>query len=218
MSANTVEGFLPSTHGFRFANRWPPGPALRWRLPLLEIGVGDTSRGLCGGMIFATRDRYERGAGAADVAAAPEPWSPLFDEIVARQLASFGRLWTVPLRFWLASALYDDRRRLRETVRTAWPRIRAEIDGGHPSMVGLVRRAGWNPLDAALGHQVLAYRYDASPGRVAIGVYDPNHPGDDTVEIHLEWHGSEIRLSQSTGEPLLALLDLPYSGPAERPR
>jgi hypothetical protein len=45
-------------------------------------------------------------------------------------------------------------------------------------------------------------------------VYDPNHPRDDSVELRLErGAGGEIRLSQSTGEPLLGLLHLPYSPP-----
>ncbi len=65
-----------------------------------------------------------------------------------------------------------------------------------------------------MGHQVLAFRYDASPRQVTIGVYDPNRPGDDAVEIVMEQlGGGEIRLSQSSGEALLALLHLPYEPP-----
>ena len=79
-------------------------------------------------------------------------------------------------------------------------------------MVGLVRAAGLNPLAPDFGHQVVAYRYDASPDRVAIGIYDPNHPGDDSVEVRLDREpDGSISLSQSTGEPLLALLALPYA-------
>jgi hypothetical protein len=108
----------------------------------------------------------------------------------------------------------DERRRLRDSVQRAWPAIRADIDAGRLSMVGLVRRAGWNPLNTATGHQVAAFRYDAAAMRVAIGIYDPNHPGSDTVELVIErGDGGEIRLSQSTGEDLLALLHLPYSPP-----
>jgi len=211
VSSNAVPGFLPSTHGFRFPNRWPSGPAREWHLGLVHLGIGDTSRGLCGGMAFAARARFERGeAGAAD-AEAPAFGTPLFTEIVNRQFDSFGTLFAVPLRFW-AAAVVSERRRTRETVRRAWPAIRAEINGGIPAMVGLVRAAGLNPLRPDFGHQVVAYRYDATPERVAIGIYDPNHPGDDTVELRLDraMDGS-IALSQSTGEPLLGLLALPYA-------
>ena len=61
------------------------------------------------------------------------------------------------------------------------------------------------------GHQVVAYRYEASPELVTIAVYDPNHPGDDTVELVLERSADgRISLAQSTGEPLLGLLALPW--------
>lgn len=213
MPANAVPGFLPSVHGFRFANRWPQSPARSWQLGLVQLGIGDTARGLCGGMAFAARDRFERGEAGAVEAEAPAPGTTLFEEIVERQLASFGWLWIgVPLRFWLA-AVGGERRRLRETVLGAWPAIRAEIDAGRPAMLGLVRSDSWSPLAINLGHQVVAYRYDSSPDRIAIGIYDPNHPGDDTVEVRLERRGKQIELSQSTGESLLGLLALPYSPP-----
>ena len=111
--------------------------------------------GLCGGMAFAARDRFERGdAAPASLAGgiAPEPFTPLFDEIVDRQFASFGTLWSVPLRFWVASALAGPRRRLRDTVVAAWPAIRADIDAGRLSMVGLVRQAHCNPAAIGMGH------------------------------------------------------------------
>jgi hypothetical protein len=116
----------------------------------------------------------------------------------------------VPARFWLSS-VGSQARRDRETVRTAWPTIRADVDAGNPSMVGLVRSATANPLALGLGHQVVGYRYDETPSRVAIGVYDPNHPADDSVEIRFErMPGGALHLSQSTGEPLLGLLHLPW--------
>jgi hypothetical protein len=135
---------------------------------------------------------------------------PLFREIVDRQLASFGRLLvSVPIRFWLAAA-GGQRRRARETVQRAWPTIRAEIDAGRPAMVGLVRLATRNPF-APLGHQVVGYRYDETAERVVIGVYDPNVPGDDTVEVVLQRSADGgVRLSQSTGEAVIGLLALPF--------
>lgn len=212
MPTGVVPGFLPSRHGFRFANTWPAAtPARMVHLGLLHVGLGDLGRGLCGGMAFAAVDRFERGEEAAAEDALPEPGSALFGEIVRRQLDSFGPLLTVPLRFW-ASSMASDRRRLRDTVRSAWPAIRAEIDAGTPAMIGLVRAAGWNPLTLGLGHQVVGYRYEATPGNVQIGVYDPNHPGRDDVTLAIE-RGDDgaLVLRQSTGEPLLGLLALPFS-------
>lgn len=221
MGSNAVPGFLPSRYGFRFANSWRSQPARRLNLGFARIPIGDTGRGLCGGMVFAARDRFERDEDAPHDPTPPQAGTALFKELVDRQFASFGRFLTVPIRFWLASALGQGRRS-RETVGDAWPAIRAEIDAGRPAMIGLVRLAGWNPLRLGLGHQVLGFRYVESAERIAIGVYDPNHPGDDTVEVLVErTPGGTLRLSQSTGESLLGLLALPFeparAGPGSRP-
>ena len=217
MASNAVPGFLPSRHGFRFPNWWPRTPARRWHVGFVELGVGNVNRGLCGGMAFAARDRFERGESGAPDPEPPAFGSPLFKEIVDRQFDSFGPLWTVPLRFFLSSALGSPKTRVRGSVREAWPAIRADIDAGRPSMVGLVREAGWNPFSVGMGHQVAAFAYDSSSERVAIRVYDPNHPGNDAVELRLDRQpDGSIALSQSTGEPLLALLALPFSEPRRR--
>ena len=77
-------------------------------------------------------------------------------------------------------------------------------------MIGLIRLATWNPL-APLGHQVVGFRYEESAASITIGVYDPNHPGDDEVEIRVRRGANGgLQLSQSTGEPLIGLLSLPY--------
>ena len=214
MATNAVPGFLPSRQGFRFRNLWPAGPARILQLGPLRLPFGAVERGLCGGMIFAVRDRFHRGEDAPADASPPAQGTPLFDEIVDRQLASFGLLLiAVPVRFWLAAA-GDQRGRDRETVGQAWPAIKADIDAGRPPMIGLVRMATRNPL-APLGHQVIGYRYVESPERVAIGVYDPNHPGEDGVEVVVEKApDGSLHLAQSTGEDVLGLLALPYAPPA----
>jgi hypothetical protein len=181
-----------------------------WDLGLIQLGIGDVSRGLCGGMVYVARDRFELGGLALTATEPPEPGTPLFEEIVERQFDSFGRLWTVPLRFWLA-ALGGQAGRDRATVQQAWPAVRADIDQGVPSMIGLIRSATTNPLAPNLGHQVVGFRYDETPSRVTIGVYDPNHPGDDAVTIGFEKAaGGKLLLWQSTGEPVLGLLHLPW--------
>ena len=211
MPSNAVPGFLPSRYGFRFRNSWPPGAARTINLGIVRIPIGDTGRGLCGGMAFAARDRFARGEEAPPDLAPPKQGEALFKEIVDRQFASFGAVFSVPIRFWLASAGSQDSRD-RETVRDAWPHIKAAIDRGEPPMVGLVRRAGWNPLALGLGHQVVAYRYDETSTRIEVGIYDPNHPGEDDVVVSVERgpDGSHA-MSQSTAEALIGLLALPFS-------
>ena len=67
-TVRAVPGFLPSTAGFHFANRWPSTPALVLgaRIPgpvpvELELRVGDAANGLCGGMALAVLDRWAAG-------------------------------------------------------------------------------------------------------------------------------------------------------------
>ena len=69
MASARVPGFLPSTCGFGFANAFLPQPL--FRLPLAGLRVGDASRGLCGGMVFAARDYFERGSAPRPTATRP---------------------------------------------------------------------------------------------------------------------------------------------------
>lgn len=210
MGSNAVPGFLPSRYGFHFPNRWPSGPARTLDLGPVHVPIGDVGRGLCGGMAFAARDRFERNQDAPPDAMPPRRGEALFREIVDRQFASFGWWFGVPIRFWRASA-GSQVARDRETVRDAWPAIRDAIDAGEPPMIGLVRRAGLNPLALGLGHQVAGFRYDEAVTGVTIWIYDPNHPGADDVRLTVERRADgSYALAQSTGEPLIGLLALPF--------
>lgn len=210
MGSHAVPDFLPSRNGFHFVNRWPSTPAFWWGVGLVRLGLGDAGRGLCGGMAFGVRDRFERGTSPPVDTAPPAAGTPLFDEIAHRQLDSFDRLVVVPFRFWRMSA-QGSCERLRASLGEAWPAIRAEIDAGRLAMIGLVRAAGWNPLAIGLGHQVVGFRYTERADRIAIGIYDPNHPDRDDVELTIERDSDgAIRLGQTTGEPLLGILDLPF--------
>ena len=211
MPSNAVAGFLPSRYGFHFRNTWPSNPARIIDLGIARIPIGDTGRGLCGGMAFAARVRFERKEDAPTRDVPPKPGESLFKEIVDRQFDSFGRLFLVPLRFWISSAGSQESR-TRETVRDAWPEIKARIDTGQPPMVGLVRTAGWNPLALGLGHQVVGYRYDETATGVTIWIYDPNHPGEDDVRVTVTRRADgSCEMGQSTGESVIAILALPFT-------
>jgi hypothetical protein len=164
-------------------------------------------------MVFAARDRFERGEAPPPDTRPPAAGTPLFHEIVRRQVDSFDRAIVVPWRFWRASNA-SQARQVRQSVREAWPEIRMELDAGRLAMVGLVREPRWNPLRIGMGHQVLAYGYESAPDLVSIRIYDPNHPDEDGLTVRLERGArGEIRLSQSSGEPLRGLLGLPYIPP-----
>jgi hypothetical protein len=206
-AANAVPGFLPSTHGLHFANRFPPGPTVRLGpIDPRWVGIGDASAGLCGGMSWFVRERFETGAPVPTDTEAPANGSPLFRRLVRRQVLSLDWL-RAPIRFWFAGAF--GRARLgRLTREVEWPRIRADIDAGRPAMVGLVRRTTVSPLDLDKNHQVLGYAYEVDGDAVTLRIYDPNWPGRDDVSITFEMGGTTSVIRQSTGEPLAGILRL----------
>jgi hypothetical protein len=202
--SNAVPGFLPSVHGLRFANRFPPGPTIR--LGILDprwVGVGDASAGLCGGMCWFVRERFERALPVPADPVAPANGSPLFRSIVRRQILSLDWL-RGPLRFWWMGVRSEAWRR-RRTLEVEWPRIRRAIDDGRLPLVGLVRHTGWSPWHLSQSHQVLGFAYAIDDaGLITLRLYDPNWPNRDDVSVTLGPDG----FSQSTGELLLGLISL----------
>lgn len=213
-----VPGFLPSTAGFHFANRWPSGPAIRLgvRLPGpvpvgAELAIGDVANGLCGGMALAVLDRWARGEAPPPGQEPPAEGTPLFREIVRRQIASF-ELGRAVARFYRA-AVASPRTRARLSVRDVWPAVRREIDGGRPAAVGLLHVVSSDPRRLVANHQVVAYGYelDAAVGTVALRIYDPNHPDDDSIRLRLVLgrDSDPLELTYIEGEaPVVGLVSL----------
>ena len=250
MTERAVPGFLPSIHGLRFPNAFPPGPTIRVGPfdPRL-LGIGDAADGLCGGMALTARDLWAAGLAAPSDAEPPANGSPRFRALVRRQVQSLDWL-RVPVRYLDLQALRPDppsalALRLGRvparvvSVEHEWPRIRAEIDGGRPCVVGLIRAAGLSPRLLARHHQVLAWAYaeegpagqpdtagptatgaarmTPGPMQIRLRIYDPNHPGRDDVTLWISVDAGDglpahqrIRLGQSSGEPLLGFVRQPY--------
>ena len=191
MISRRVPGFLPSTNGLHFANDFARGPLFRFGLGRASIPIGNAANGLCGGMVFAVRDLFEHRLAPPPVRTAPQPGNQLFRYLLGRLFASFD-LPTGPLRYWLWQVLPSgDRFAVRglawRTIRGHWPKIRADLDAGRPSPLGVVRARSINPLDLGQNHQVLAYGYDLDEAAavLTIHVYDPNHPDDDGCGLSL---------------------------------
>lgn len=184
-----VPGFLPSRSGFHFPNRFSKAPVAELRLAGLRLPVGNASRGLCGGMVFAARDIFEAGRLPPAVATAPTRGTPLFPYLVRRLFSSWGLPFGV-LRYFAWSMLPDGdawvvRGATSRTIRREWPRVRNEVDAGRLCPLGLVRVRSISPWTMARNHQALAYGYDLdeASGWVHVLVYDPNHPDDDSIRL-----------------------------------
>lgn len=212
-----MSGFLPSRNGFAWPNAWPHVAPIRIGLGRASLGVGDAARGLCGGIVFTVADLVAAGL-PTPAGPQPSPGTGPFRYVVRRQVESFDWL-RLPLRFYLLMLAPDGWRR-RHVARTAWPAIHARIDAGRPAMLGLVRVASRNPFRVTENHQVLAWRYRADGPEVTIGLYDPNHPGRDDVELRIRLspdRGCVTSLAQSTGEPVVGILSAPYAPADPRP-
>ena len=193
-AASAVPGFLPSTHAFRFTNSFPNQPVLRIPVPGLgSVPIGDASRGLCGGMIYAVRDMFEIGAPPPADTTPPAPGTPLYRYIVRRLFDSFDIPRGVYRYYRLMSGPDADavrgplvRRGVgRTSIVDEWPRIRLDLDSGQLSPIGIITTRSADPLRLGLNHQVLAYAYVQRGLVVTLRVYDPNTPRERADDVTL---------------------------------
>src|SRR5712692_7560515 len=178
-----VPNFLPSQNGLPFINSWPNEPDIVIKVPPFgEIPIGNASNGLCGGMAFTVRDFFEAGLSPPP---GPEPaqGTPLFDYIVRRLIDSYNVPGGVLKYFeWMNTPDHDTpvwfvtRRGVAwKTINEGWPGVKADIDDGHPSPLGVVTVQSMNPQDLGKNHQVLAYGYDEDgASNLTVRLYDPN--------------------------------------------
>jgi hypothetical protein len=196
-----VDGFAPSTHGFGFTNDFPRQPVLRMPLAGLgRIGLGDASRGLCGGMIYAVRDLFEAGLAPPPDTSPPAADTPLYRYIVRRLFDSFDLPGGVARYYQLMAGPDADVVRpvlpLRGIGRVSaideWPRIRLDIDQGVLSPLGVIVPRSVDPFQLGINHQVLAYAYTQVRHSVTLRVYDPNTPTE---------RGDDVTISFDVGRP-----------------
>ena len=186
MSA-THTTFDAAKHGFRFVNSFSLGP---FRL------------GLCGGMCFAALDRWYAGVKAPTRIVPPNRGTPLWRELVRRQLDSFHGL-KVPFMAWSWQRKTDEA--LYSCTRW-WELLLASnaIKAGHPAVLCLIRaKRGESPTR---NHQVVATGIVKDDLGIVVKVYDPNRP---FVANEL-WIGDDGRMRQLTGEPLRGFFVIGY--------
>ncbi len=190
---NLVDGFLPSIYGLKYSNVWPHVPYVELAIiGAKKIGIGDASNGVCGGMVYAARDLFERKMLAPPETTAPHADSNAFKFLLRRSLQSFDLPKGVLDYYgWMNLASQDTmlfaglllRGTSWRTVHQSMPAIKRVIDSGHPCPLGLVCTHSPDPFKLKLNHQVLAWGYEITDTMTTIKVYDPNHPCDDTITV-----------------------------------
>lgn len=193
--SNSVPNFVPSVNGLHFTNSWPNEPVINVNVPGLgTVPIGDASNGLCGGMVYTVIDVFRAGLPPIADTLNPPQGGALFNYIVGRLFDSFdlpgGVLkyydWmTTPdadVSLWVAT-----RRGVAwHTIVEEWPRIKADIDGGTLSPLGVVTVHTSDPTAIGHNHQVLAYGYELDDDhRLTLHLDDPNTDPSDADGVRL---------------------------------
>jgi len=224
---NAVPGFQPSVHGLQFTNSWPHEPDIVVDVgPLGKVPIGDASNGLCGGMVYTVIDVFRAGLPPIPDTTNPAQGTPLFDYLVSRLFASFD-LPAGVLKYyqWMTTPDHDTglwivtRRGVGwHTITEEWPRIKADIDTGMLSPLGLVTVYTTDPSKMGQNHQVLAYGYElADDGLLTLYLYDPNTApaeADDvrlTINLSQPTHTSPITHNVNIGNPIRGFFRTAYA-------
>ncbi len=173
-----MTGFQPARHGFKFANTF------------VNKVVGDIeTKGLCGGMVYATLDYYYARQPIPATRTLPRDRTPLQSYIYDRQMISLANnadKWGELIGTNLGGR--RDQEFFNWGLQTGSGRLgelMAIIDSGRPAPIGL-QTTGRGPFS----HQVLAIgyklgRYQGDLGEyqtdVEIYTYDPNYPNTVTT-------------------------------------
>jgi hypothetical protein len=214
-----LANFLPSKNGLHYPNSWPSVPDLTIGTPFGNIGIGDASNGLCGGMAFVVRDLFEAHRLPPATTTNPASGSDAFNYIVQRLFDSFNIPSGVAQYYeWMNLPTHDTllgpAGLSHRTIEDSMPILRQTIDGGHPCPLGLVCIHSTNPVDLGQNHQVLAYGYLDQGNTTTVWVYDSNHPDNDNVTITFD-HTNPTHtttFNYSTGDHnVLGFFTVPYT-------
>ena len=228
-----MTGFLPSRDAFHFINYFPPVPDVVIRTPLGNLNIGDASKGLCGGMVYAALDYFNAGL---DIPGDSRPPShgELFDYIVKRLLASFDLPFGIVQYVELMNPRYPDGvstagrfgmtpyGRAWRMIRQEWPSIKGKIDSGQACPLGLVLIKSADLTQLGQNHQVMAYGYDVQDDELTLYIYDPNYLQRDDITLKLDLSNPKHTptVTYSTGTPVACFFATNYAfsiPPGERP-
>ncbi len=182
--------FIPSRHGFHFANAFA-GYMLPFTVPFLSDSKVKSVYGLCGGMSAGAVDFLLAGREIPAMKEAPRRGTKLHRYLFRRAMDSFAMGESI-LRFARWMFLPDDG--LNGTYRMTlgeWEKVRAMLDEHRLVPLGQLRAKAANlqeiSRDVWNNHQVMAYGYtENADSSVDIRIYDPNCPDADGVFIRAE--------------------------------
>lgn len=195
---NKKLNFIPSLHGFAFANRFPGYilPSCVSSFPGISnfLSSSQSCYGLCGGMCFAAYDFFNAQRTITSNNTIPKPGSPLYRYLYKRQLDSYGQFGKLIAKFAHWTVLSDstvDRLTYYELNKVA-----TQIENGQAVILGLVYTSIAKTIAIWLNHQVLAYNYLEEAEAIKIKIYDPNFPYQDDIIIEIKSGSAGIKCTQ----------------------
>jgi hypothetical protein len=98
-------------------------------------------------------------------------------------------------------------------VNEEWPKVKADLDAGRLSTLGVIKVKSLDPSLIGLNHQVAAYGYDLDGTDVTLHVYDPNFPDNDRVTLSLSLANpfQPTPVTYSSGESVYCFFRTDYS-------
>lgn len=194
-----VSRFERSKHAFKFSNgEWKdkgiklPVVSLDFPKPFGKVDITDSTKGLCGGMVYAVMDYFLANQEIPQTMTAPAKESdPLFQYLKQRLMTSWDPTGTGVNYIKFMRHDYPDadegvvqglglmKGRSYIIAREEWPKVKADIDANRLSPIALVQVISYNPVDIGKNHQVLVYGYQQSGPNVTLFYYDPSFPNDD---------------------------------------
>lgn len=203
-----VPSFTPSANCLHFANSFAD-VSYKFEILGTAIHIGSATNGMCGGMAFAARDYFEARMPPATDTTAPSS-GVLFEYLCRRLQDSFNLpLGLKPYLELMSPTIADHdtwvrRGRAWVMIKEEWPKIRSDIDHGHPSPLGLIQVVSVNPGDLGHNHQVLVYGYELCQQDLTLHIYDPNYPDNDNVTLSLNLgspeHTTPVRRSHGSSK------------------
>jgi hypothetical protein len=193
--------FRPVAHGFKFANGFANSVV---HVPSLNIDFKTFGR--CGGMAFASLDYWYNRLPLPQDASLPVDGTSLSTYISKRLDVSL--ILNAPRN--LAIAIAPDMPDLvnkgvaRAMREEDFPALKQLIDQGKPWPIGLVRARDVGDLTGGgpnIGHQVVAYGYEAGIPDSKVLIYDNNHPDvEATLTFSTVFDPSRLDVLHSNGQ------------------
>jgi len=206
--ASATTSFLPERGGFKFPNSFRF--EMKQELPLIgEIDLEDLTVGLCGGMCFTALDYFHSNKEIPSRETVPGVGTELRNRLIRKQIQSlFPPDGILKVLTWTA---IDDTYVWRHTAGREFGKVRTRLNKKKPVVLALIRVGRGEDLKK--NHQVVAhsYSYNEQSGRVRIGIYDPNHPGErPQLSLNIASPKTGINAIQSNDVPFRGFFLIDY--------